>query len=397
LSELTALFDPEAILSLEGIDELDRMRAEPNPFWNRARLEVTWNLPVMSGILDSPRISVQPLRPATREELLLFHDPSYIETLELFGNMGTAFSARFGLDTPECPIFPGVDQYASHIVGGTIDAVMGVAEGKYEDAVSFFGGLHHAMESQAAGFCYYNDCVVALKKYQELYPGKKVLYLDTDAHHGDGVQSAFYHDPNVLTISLHELSMGFFPGTGRVEEVGIGEGKGYSVNIPLPPLTDDVEWWRAFEDVVVPIWLAYKPDFVFWEVGADGYMNDPLTDLMLTYDTYQRISKTVRQLVHLGTRKLVVVGGGGYNAVAAAKIWTILLADIADIALPPTIPAQWIELCHKHGFQVKRGGWTSRPFRMPSDQYPKIRRAVDDTIDKVKELIFPTFGLDDQI
>jgi len=397
LSELTALFDPEAILSLDGIDELDRMRAEPNPYWNRARLEVTWQLPVMSGLLKSPRISIQPMRKATREELLLFHDPSYIETLELFGNMGTAFSARFGLDTDECPIFPGVDQYASHIVGGTIDAVMGVAEGKFEDAVSFFGGLHHAMESQAAGFCYYNDCVVALKKYQQQYPGKKVLYLDTDAHHGDGVQKAFYHDPNVLTISLHELSMGFFPGTGRVEEVGIGDGKGYSVNIPLPPLTDDVEWWRAFEDVVIPIWLAYKPDFVFWEVGADGYMNDPLTDLMLTYDTYQRTSKTVRQLVHLGTRKLVVTGGGGYNAVAAAKIWTIILADIADIALPPTIPAEWIELCHKHGFQVKRGGWTSRPFRMPSDQYPKIRRAVDDTIDKVKELIFPTFGLDDQI
>ena len=394
---MTALFDPEAILSLDGIDELDRMRAQPNPYWNRARLEVIWNLPVMSGLIDSPRISIQPMRRATREELLLFHDPSYIETLELFGNMGTAFSARFGLDTDECPIFPGVDQYASHIVGGTIDAVMGVAEGKFEDAVSFFGGLHHAFESQAAGFCYYNDIVVALKKYQQKYPEKKVLYLDTDAHHGDGVQQAFYHDPKVLTVSLHELSMGFFPGTGRVEEVGIGEGKGYSVNIPLPPLTDDVEWWRAFEDVVVPIWLVYKPDFVFWEVGADGYMNDPLTDLMLTYDTYQRMSKTVRQLVHLGTRKLVVTGAGGYNPVAAAKIWTILLADIADIALPPTIPAEWIELCHKHGFQVKRGGWTSRPFRMPSDQYPKIRRAVDDTIAKVKELIFPTFGLDDQI
>jgi len=191
--------------------------------------------------------------------------------------------------------------------------------------------------------------------------------------------------------------MGFYPGTGRPEEVGIGEGKGYSVNIPLPPLTDDVEWWRAFEDVIVPIWLAYKPDFVFWEVGADAYMNDPLTDLMLTYDTYHRMSKTVRQLVHLGTRKLVMVGGGGYNSVAAAKIWTILLADIADIALPPTIPAEWIRLCHKHGFEVKRGGWTSRPLRTPREHYPKIRRVVNDNIAKVKELIFPTFGLDDQI
>jgi acetoin utilization protein AcuC len=397
LSELTALFDPEVILNLDGIDELDRMRAVPNPFWNRARLEVTWNLPVMTGMLENPRISVQPMRLATREELLLYHDLAYIETLELFGNTGTAFSARFGLDTDECPIFSGVDKYASYIVGATIDAMMGVAAGNFEDAVSFFGGLHHATESQASGFCYYNDCVVAIKKYQQKYPGKKVLYLDTDAHHGDGTQSAFYSDPNVLTISLHELSMGFYPGSGRPEEVGIGEGKGYSVNIPLPPLTDDVEWWRAFEDVVVPIWLAYKPDFVFWEVGADAYMNDPLTDLMLTYDTYQRLSKTVRQLVHLGTRKLVVVGGGGYNSVAAAKIWTIILADIADIALPPIIPGEWIRLCQKHGFEVKRGGWTSRPLRVPYEQYPKIHRVVNESISKVKELIFPTFGLDDQI
>ncbi|MGY5880595.1 MAG: hypothetical protein RTV31_10100, partial [Candidatus Thorarchaeota archaeon] len=109
MSETTALFDPEAILNLDGIDELDRMRAEPNPYWNRARLEVTWGLPVMSGLLESPRISVQPMRKATREELLMYHDLAYIETLELFGNTGTAFSSRFGLDTNECPIFPGVD------------------------------------------------------------------------------------------------------------------------------------------------------------------------------------------------------------------------------------------------------------------------------------------------
>jgi acetoin utilization protein AcuC len=394
LTELTAFYSFEKLLAMDGIDELARMKAEVNPFWNRARLDVTWSLPVMSGLVENPRISVQEMREATREELAMFHDPSYVETLELFGNTGSAFSARFGLDTNECPIFHDVHKYSSLPVGGIIDATIGVSEGKFKNAMSFAGGFHHAMESQAAGFCYLNDTVIAIKKYKELNPGKKVLYLDTDVHHGDGTQMAFYDDPDVLTISLHEMSMGFFPGTGKAEEIGIGEGKGYSVNIPLPPLTDDVQYWKAFEDVVVPIWLAYKPDFVFWDVGADAHMEDPLADLMLTYDTYHRLSKTVRQLVHYGNRKLVAVGGGGYDPVAAAKVWTIVLTDLADISLPAILPGDWIRLAQKYNLKVKRGGWTDRPRRMDDEHYPNVKRAVDDAIDKVKELVFPTFGLE---
>ncbi|MFW9968440.1 MAG: histone deacetylase [Candidatus Thorarchaeota archaeon] len=394
MSHLTAVFSPEELLKMDGIDELDTMRMQPNPFWNRPRLDITWGLPVMSGLLQSDRISLHQMRLATREELGLYHDPSYIETLELFGNMGSAFSSRFGLDTDECPVFHQVDKYASYPVGATIDAVMGVADGKFEDAMSIIGGFHHAYSSNAGGFCYLNDTVIAIKKFKEKYPNKKVLYLDTDVHHGDATQEAFYHDPSVLTISTHELSMGFFPGTGQPEEIGIGEGKGYSVNIPLPPLTDDFEYWKAFEELIVPIWLAYKPDLVFWNAGADAHMDDPLADLLLNLDTYYRLSKTVRQLAHLGNKKLVIVGGGGYHPVAAARVWTVLLADLADIALPPLVPAQWIEMCHKYGFEIKRGGWTDRPQRMYAEHESKVKRAVDETIEKVKELIFPTFGLE---
>jgi acetoin utilization protein AcuC len=221
-----------------------------------------------------------------------------------------------------------------------------------------------------------------------------VLYLDTDAHHGDGTQKAFYEDPEVLTISLHERSMGFFPGTGRSEEMGIGEGKGYSVNIPLPPLTDDFEYWKAFEDVVVPIWSAYKPDLVFWDVGADAHVGDPLADLMLTYDTYYRMTMTVRQLVHQGGRKLVVVGGGGYNPVTTAKVWTIVLAGLADVALPPVLPKEWLDLIEKYGLTMRRDGWTDRPSRIDEEHYHKVNRAVDDSLNKVRKLIFPVFGLE---
>ncbi|MFW9908681.1 MAG: hypothetical protein ACFFEF_08900 [Candidatus Thorarchaeota archaeon] len=394
MREKTALYDSSIFLKMEGLDDLERMRAEPNPFWNKARFDMAWSLPVMSGILDSEYITPQPMRMATRQELLLFHDVSYIETMELFGNTGSAFSSRFGLDTDDCPVFPGMHEYAAYPVGATIDAIMGVAEGKFNNAMSFFGGLHHAMPSRASGFCYYNDCAIALRKYRQTYPDKKVLYLDTDVHHGDGTQAAFYDDPKVLTISMHELSMGFFPGTGRPEEIGVGEGKGYTVNIPLPPLTDDVEFWRAFEDIVVPLWLAYKPDMVFWDVGADAHIGDPLADLMLTYDTYHRLSKTVRQLVHLGERKLVVVGGGGYNPISAAKVWTIVLSNIAGMSLPPIEPPEWVKLCLSYGLKMPRLGWTDRPTRLDEEHYSKIHRAIDETITKVKTLIFPIHGIE---
>jgi acetoin utilization protein AcuC len=394
VTELTALYSSEKLLALDGIDELERMKVVANPFWNRARLDVTWNLPVMAGLTENSNISVQQMREATRDELLIFHDLSFVETLDLFGNTGSAFSARFGFDTDECPVFPGVHKYARLPVGGVIDATMGVADGKFKNAMSFAGGFHHATESQAAGFCYLNDAAVAIKLYKKLNPGKRVLYLDTDAHHGDGTQKAFYEDPDVLTISLHERSMGFFPGTGRSEEMGIGQGKGYSVNIALPPLTDDFEYWKAFEDVAIPIWSAYKPDLVFWDVGADAHVGDPLADLMLTNDTYYRMTMTVRQLVHQGCRKLVVVGGGGYNPVTTAKVWTIVLAGLADIALPPVIPNEWLELIKKYDLKMRRDGWTDRPTRIDEEHYPKVRRAVDDAINKVRKLIFPVFGLE---
>jgi acetoin utilization protein AcuC len=393
VSGRTALFSPEPLLKLDGLDDIRREKGADNPFWNRARFEVTWGLAVMSGLTGSDRVTVQPMRMASRDELMVFHDLSYVETLELFGNMGVAFSARFGLDTEDCPIFHNVDKYASFPVGSTVDAVMGVAEGRFRNAMSFFGGFHHAMESKAGGFCYYNDCVIAAKKYRAAYPDKRILILDTDVHHGDGTQRAFYSDPNVLTVSTHEMSMGFFPGSGRSEDIGIGNGKGYSINVPLPPLTDDTEFWRPFDEVVLPVWRIYRPDLVIWEVGADAHMGDPLADLMLTLDSYQRLSRSVNQLVHRYGTGLVVVGGGGYNPVSAARVWTLVLADLAGACLPPALPAEWLSLCEKYGLKVDCDGWTDVPHRLSCEHEPNIRRAVSESIDKLKELVFPVYGL----
>ncbi|MFW9921004.1 MAG: acetoin utilization protein AcuC [Candidatus Thorarchaeota archaeon] len=394
MPERTVLYNPKEFLLLDGIDELEQSTPTPNPFWNRRRFEVTWNLPVMAGLTEHKNIRLEAMRMADRDELAIFHEKSYIETVELFGNTGVAFSSRFGLDTDECPVFQDVHKYAAYPVGTSIDAVLDVTEEQFTSAVSFFGGLHHAMETKAAGFCYYNDCAVAIKMYRQMYPTKKCLYLDTDVHHGDGTQNAFYLDPNVMTISLHEYSMGFFPQTGRAEEIGAGPGKGYTVNVPLPPLTDDFEYWRVFEDIVVPLWKSYKPDLVFWDVGADAHIGDPLADLMLTYDTYHRLAKTVNQLVHQGNKQLVVVGGGGYNPISAAKVWTIVLSEIAGVALPPTLPEKWLDLCRSYNLTMERDGWTDRPTRSDDDHQPKIRRAIDDAMQVIREKIFPIHGLE---
>ncbi|MCF2138407.1 MAG: acetoin utilization protein AcuC [Candidatus Thorarchaeota archaeon] len=393
MTGVTALYDPEKILVLDGMDEIERAEDAPNPFWNRTRFDITWNLPQMAGLTDASNIVIEQMRLATNEELTLFHDRSYVETLDLFGNMGAAFSTRFGLPSPECPIFSNVNEYARYTVGATIDAVLGVAEGRFKNAMSFYGGFHHALPSKGAGFCYLNDCVVAIKVLKQRHPNMNVLYLDTDVHHGDGVQAAFYDDPSVLTISMHEKSMGFFPMSGGAEEIGVGEGKGYSVNIPLPPLTDDVEYARAFEEIVLPLWENYRPDLVFWNVGADAHMNDPLADLTLTLDTYQRLSRTVREMVHLHKQKLVLVGGGGYDPVTTARVWSLILADVSGQCLPSTVPVEWAKLCEQRGFKVTRLGWTDRPPRIDASHLSKIRVAVDRAIDTVKELVFPIHDL----
>ncbi len=389
----TALYDPEKILALDGMDEIERSEGAPNPFWNRTRFEVIWKLAEMSGLTSASNVVIEPMRLATNEELFLFHDSSYVETLDLFGNMGVAFSTRFGLPSPECPIFTNVNEYARFTVGATVDAALGVAEGRFKNAMSFYGGFHHALKSKGAGFCYLNDCAVAIKVLRQRYPDMKILYLDTDVHHGDGVQAAFYDDPSVLTISIHEKSMGFFPMSGDAKEIGIGAGRGYNVNIPLPPLTDGTEYTHAFEEIVIPLWEVYRPDLVFWNVGADAHMNDPLADLMLTIDTYQWLSRTVREMVHLHKQKLVMVGGGGYEPVTTARVWSLILADAAGICLPAVVPTDWALFCKERGLDVTRLGWTDRPRRIDASHLPKIRGSIDRALAQLRELVFPVFGL----
>ncbi|MFX0063607.1 MAG: acetoin utilization protein AcuC [Candidatus Hermodarchaeota archaeon] len=366
-----------------------------HPYWNWSRISVVFQLPKMLGWHDSGKLAVREASYAPFEMIALIHSSQYIETLQRLSQGQDASGWAFGFGTGDCPIFQGVHEASSLIVGATVDAMhQVVTNDEIKNAMTFLGGLHHAHPTRASGFCYYNDPAIAIKKYREKFNGK-VLYLDTDCHHGDGVQDIFYNDPNVLTISIHELSTFFFPGTGYINETGTDEGEGFSVNIPVPPGTYDDAYYKAFQELVPPIWRRFDPDIVFWQCGSDTHEDDPITHLQLTNNVYRKIAQDVNTLVKEGKSegKLIAMGGGGYDPVATAKAWSTVLATIADIEIPSTLPQTWIDYCQQeHNISIFRSNWWDKKNENP-DMKNRIDNVIDEIIEKVKEIVFPYFAL----
>jgi acetoin utilization protein AcuC len=204
------------------------------------------------------------------------------------------------------------------------------------------GGLHHAREERASGFCVYNDLSVAIDalRAQDL----RVAYVDVDVHHGDGVQFLHYHDPEVLTVSLHETGRALYPGTGHVEEVGKGLGKGFSLNVPLAPFTESSSYFDAFERVVPYALQHFQPDVIVAQCGADAHFNDPLADLLLTTQAYEKL---FRQLIALADdhaeSRLLCTLGGGYRLDTVSRVWAMLALLIQDRDLPETLPEAYLD------------------------------------------------------
>jgi acetoin utilization protein AcuC len=269
-----------------------------------------------------------------------------------------------------------------------------VMNGEAEHALCISGGLHHALSSRASGFCVYNDVGVAIARLKEEHPGIKVAYVDTDVHHGDGVQWMFYDDLHVVTVSMHESGRYLFPGTGGVKEVGQREGRGYSVNLPLEPYTQDDSFIECFESVVPEVLRAFGPDLVLSQNGCDAHDLDPLADLKLTTRVYEHVPRRVHELAHeLCDGRWVAVGGGGYDIWRVVpRAWAALWAVVSHQELPHEMPGEWL----------KKWGEES-PVKLPSltrdrgDDYPPIgrasevaesnRRTVGELRDKVLPLI----------
>jgi acetoin utilization protein AcuC len=309
---------------------------------NPIRLELTATLVEDCGLLEGPSLRESP-RPATIDELLLAHDRAYVERVhELSRPGGFAYPERdFGLGSLDNPVFERMHDASALVVGGTLRAAELVMGGTVAHALNIGGGLHHANRRLASGFCVYNDAAVGIAWLRR--QGARVLYVDTDAHHGDGVQAIFYDDPDVLTISLHESGRFLFPGTGDPSERGEGRGYGYSVNLPLQPYTDHASWTECYDLVVPDLARAFRPDVVVAQNGCDGHAFDPLTHLHALTPTYAHFGRRAHELAHeLCDGRLIALGGGGYALwTVVPRAWTALWAAISDQPLPADVPTAW--------------------------------------------------------
>jgi len=237
------------------------------------------------GLLSGDDRWTASMDPADRPALEEFHSPGYLDVLQRAGRGDMdAEGLHMGLGTPETPVFRGLYEYAALACGASLTAAKLILTGQAEATFNPSGGYHHAHPAMASGFCYLNDVVLACLHLAEA--GRRVVFLDVDVHHCDGVQEAFYSRSDVMTISLHQTGRTLFPGTGFEDEIGTGEGRGYSANVPLPPGTYDEAYLRAFRAVALPLIAAHDPDVIVLEVGMDGLAGDPLAQLNLTNNAY---------------------------------------------------------------------------------------------------------------
>jgi acetoin utilization protein AcuC len=309
------------------------------------RLYLTHFLMKACGLLEGPGIRVLQPKGAEEDEILRVHTPEYIKALQR-ANAGEHFPSAFnwGLGFGDNPIFPGVWDWSRLVAGGTLLALEEVAEGRSTVSFHTGGGFHHAHRSRAAGFCYLNDLAISIARQVE--QGHRVLYIDIDAHHGDGVQETFYRTDRVLTVSIHESPVYLFPGTGYVDELGEGEGRGYCVNVPLTRGSTDAIFIEAFDNVVEPLMDKFKPDLVVLQLGVDMMTSDPLAHQRYTTKSLAHALTRIKVL-HRGG--LMATGGGGYEMDTVARCWTLAWAILNDRQLPDELPESYLKERAKYG------------------------------------------------
>jgi acetoin utilization protein AcuC len=313
------------------------------------RLKLTHELIKSYGLLSLPDTQFIEAEMAEDKEILTYHDREYVEALKA-ANAGIEVPGayRYGLGPGDNPIFTGLYDWSKLVTGASLQAASLIDSGKVDITFNIAGGLHHAMVSRASGFCYVNDIVIAILSV--LKKGRRVAYIDIDAHHGDGVQEAFYTSDKVLTISIHETGRMLFPGTGFENEIGKDNGEGYSVNIPMPPHSDDELLVYAFNEIVPPLVEKFKPDITFSQLGVDGFYSDPLTHLNYTNNGYCEIVKKIKEI----SPKWVALGGGGYDIANVAKAWTLAWAIMNDVEIPDEIPENFLKEHFQEGFHSRK-------------------------------------------
>jgi len=345
------------------------------------RLEMTTKLLESYGLFKGSLKLVAP-ELADPDEVSRTHDPDFIAALAAIRSGAAPGNLyRFGLGTGDNPIFDDIYEASLRYSGASIQAAQAIIDGEGSVAFNISGGLHHAHYDRAAGFCVLNDCAMAARRLRTHF--QKVAYVDIDVHHGDGVQELFYNDPTVLTISIHEVGRGFFPGTGYVDEIGEGPGEGYAVNVPVAPDTIDDTWLMAWRQAALPLLRAFEPEAIVLQMGADPHYLDPLAHVCLTAQGWLEAVKDVRSL----GLPIVAIGGGGYNLSTVTRMWASAVSVLIDQPLPNEVPesypyhAKISQLLDSGGPEVSR----------ESSEY--ANRFARKTVEDVKAALFARNGL----
>ncbi|MEU6546000.1 acetoin utilization protein AcuC [Streptomyces sp. NPDC046859] len=336
-------------------------------------------------------------QPAGESTLRLVHREDYIAAVKAASADPRAADQSYGLGTLDDPAFAGMHEVSALIAGQSVGAAEAVWRGSALHAVNFTGGLHHAMPAGASGFCIYNDAALAIARLLEL-GAERVAYVDVDVHHGDGVQAAFWEDPRVLTISLHEHPRTLFPQTGWPQETGAAEGS--AVNVALPAGTGDEGWLRAFHAVVPELLADFSPQVLVTQHGADTHFEDPLAHLAVSLDAQRAVQVACHDLAHEHAGgKWLALGGGGYAVVEVVpRSWTHLVAIAAGRPIEPTtpVPESWRQEVYARTRQLgparmTDGRWPVAWADWESGYDPADR--LDQAVLATRKAVFPLRGL----
>ena len=373
------------------------------------RIELTIELARAFGLFHHDEVTLAAPAAASDAELELVHDPAYVAMVRLAGHQASkggrgleGLPARallmYGLGTDDDPVFPGMHEAAALVAGATLAAARAVWTSAAQHGASIAGGLHHAMAGYASGFCVYNDPAIAIA-WLLSQGAERVAYVDVDVHHGDGVQAAFWNDPRVLTISLHEDPATLFPGTGWPSETGGPDAEGSAVNVALPAGTGDAGWLRAFHAVVPPLLREFTPQILVSQHGCDTHWTDPLANLELSVDAQRRAHAALHALAHeVAGGRWLLTGGGGYQHVQVVpRSWTHLLSEAAESPIDPAAPtpALWreyvAEVTSQTAPELMTDGATADYAAFEGGHDPAD--PVDRSIIATRKAVFPQHGL----
>ena len=307
-------------------------------------------------LFQQPDLALVTPEPASKQDLLRVHDEKYVNLIWRLAKENKPYDF-------ETPVSAKILEAAMLIIGGSIECGKSVALGKAKRAISLGGGHHHAGRSYGGGFCLFNDVAVLIEYLRCQHKVERFLVLDYDVHFGNGTSDIYYQDPTVLYISLHQDPETLYPGTGFIAQAGEGSGKGYNINVPLPPGTGDDTYLYALNEVFVPVAEEFNPQIIIANGGSDAHFADMLGDLNLTAKGFFGIAHLIGETADRVCKgKLILVPGSGYNPQVLPSCWYALAAgamglkeiDVEEREQPPKEPAECRKAVEKTVDEVKR-------------------------------------------